>query len=121
MEITINIDGKEVPFKTNGAVAPRYMAQFKRDLLKDILTITIGKIDLEKATDEEKLMWIRDNIDFMLFYNIAWVFAKTADKTIGEPMVWLETFDTFPIIEVITPLMELLEVWLGTKKKPKMK
>lgn len=121
MEITINIDGKDVPFKTNGAVAPRYMAQFKRDLLKDILTITIGKIDLEKATDEEKLKWIRDNIDFMLFYNIAWIFAKTADKTIKSPEEWLEGFDSFPIIEIITPLMELLEVWLGTKKKPTMK
>lgn len=121
MEITINIDDKDVKFKTNGAVAPRYMAQFKRDLLKDILSITIGRIDLEKATDEEKLEWIRDNIDFMMFYNIAWIFAKTADKSIPEPMTWLEGFDSFPIVEVITPLMELLEVWLGTKKKPKIK
>ena len=117
MEITINIDGKDIPFKSNGAVAPRYMMQFQRDLLKDMLSMGIVSIDLEQATDLEKLQWMRDNIDFNVFYDIAWIFAKTANPSIPEPLKWLETFEVFPIFDIIQPIQELLAVTFSSRKK----
>lgn len=117
MEITIQIDGKDVRFKSNGAVAPRYMMQFQRDLIKDILSMGVGSANIEKMTEDEKINWVRGNIDFNMFFNIAWIYAKTADPTIPEPIKWLEGFDEFPIIELIEPLQELLIKTIGTKKK----
>lgn len=117
MEINLKIDGKDVPFKSNGAVAKRYMMQFQRDLLKDILSMGVADIDFKKSTDAEKVNWMRENIDFNMFYDIAWVFAKTANPAIPEPMTWLESFDEFPIIEIIEPLQELLVKTIGSKKK----
>lgn len=117
MEINLKIDGKDVPFKSNGAVAKRYMMQFQRDLLKDILSMGVTNIDFAKSTDEEKVNWMRENIDFNMFYDIAWVFAKSANPTIPEPITWLESFDEFPIIEIIEPLQELLVKTIGSKKK----
>lgn len=117
MEITLTIDGKEIPFKSNGAVAKRYMMQFQRDMLKDILSLGVTEKKFDDMTESEKVVWMRDNIDFNMFYDIAWVFAKTANNTISDPLSWLETFDEFPILEIIEPLQGLLEKTIGSKKK----
>lgn len=117
MEITLTIDGKEIPFKSNGAVAKRYMMQFQRDMLKDILSLGVTEKKFDDMTENEKVVWMRDNIDFNMFYDIAWVFAKTANNTIPDPLSWLETFDEFPILEIIEPLQGLLEKTIGSKKK----
>lgn len=117
MEITLTIDGKQIPFKSNGAVAKRYMMQFQRDLLKDILSMGVTKKSFDKMSEHEKVIWMRDNIDFNMFYDIAWVFAKTANNAISDPLAWLESFDEFPILEIIEPLQGLLEKTIGSKKK----
>lgn len=117
MEITLTIDGKQVPFKSNGAVTKRYMMQFQRDLLKDIMSMGIVDIDFKNTSETEQLRWMRDNIDFNMFYDIAWVFAKTANPSIPDPLSWLDTFDEFPIIDIIVPLQDLLEKTIGSKKK----
>lgn len=117
MEITLTIDNKQVSFKSNGAIAKRYMMQFQRDLLKDILNLGVMEKSFEDMTEGEKIAWMRDNIDFNMFYDIAWVFAKTANNTIPDPLAWLESFDEFPILEIIEPLQSLLEKTIGSKKK----
>jgi hypothetical protein len=117
MEIILTIDGKKVKFKSNGAVPKRYMMQFQRDLLKDIISMGVVNVDFNKSSDSEKIAWMRDNINFDMFYDIAWVFAKTADPDILEPMSWLETFDEFPILEIVEPLQELLVKTISSKKK----
>ena len=117
MEITLTIDGKEVAFKSNGGIAKRYMMQFQRDLLKDIISMGVASIDLKKSTDVEKMAWIRDNINFQMFYDIAWVFAKAANPKIPDPLTWLESFDEFPILDIVEPLQELLTTTISSKKK----
>lgn len=117
MEKFIDIDGKKVGFKTNGAVPLMYMAQFQKDMIKDILAMGVTERKNKKESKEEQIKWIRENVDFMTFFNIAWVYAKAYDKTIGPPLEWLEGFETFPIMDVIEPLQELLEKTLSTKKK----
>ncbi|WP_042470674.1 hypothetical protein [Bacillus ndiopicus] len=117
MEITLTIDGKQIPFKSNGAVAKRYMMQFQRDLLKDILGMGATDKSFEEMAEGEKVSWMRENIDFNMFYDIAWTFAKTADSTIPDPLSWLESFEEFPILDIIEPLQSLLEKTIASKKK----
>lgn len=117
MEKFIEIDGKQVGFKTNGAIPLIYMSQFKRDLIKDILSMGVTQVDLKKGNESEQIKWVRDNIDFMMFYNIAWVYAKAYDKTIKSPVEWLEEFEVFPIVDLVEPLQELLEATISVKKK----
>ena len=116
MEKIIEIDGKQVGFKTNGLVPVFYKAQFKRDLIKDLLSMGGNN---KKTEDQDQLEWLRDNVDFMVFFDIAWVFARAYDKSIPPQDEWLESFDTFPIMDVFEPLQELLEATISTKKKPK--
>ena len=113
MEKIVEIDGKQVKFKSTGAVPMRYKMQFQRDFLTDLLS-------LEKAFkgDGESLE-VEDirQLDFDVFYFVAWVFAKTADSSISEPLTWLDGFDTFPIIDILPQIEDMLTASIMTTKK----
>lgn len=114
MEKTIVIDGKHVRFKTNGAIPLRYKAQFHSDYFKDIFKMfPIAKLKGKKNVAEKDL----ELLDFGVFYNAAWVMAKTADPEIPEPITWFSTFEEFPIAEIFPELQELMIATLETSKK----
>lgn len=111
MEKTLTIDGKEVRFKSTAATPLRYKAQFGKDYFAQI--IQLNKLKNFKKNNFEAL----ENADFEVFYNIIWVLAKTADKTIPEPMEWLDEFEVFPLGEIIPQIQDLILGSLQTKKK----
>jgi hypothetical protein len=115
MEKTIEIDGKKVRFKTNGATPLRYKAQFGKDYFKEILKLA----PLQKLQGNNQNITADDmqHLDFEVFYNISWIMAKTADPTIPEPLEWLEQFDEFPMAVVIPELQDLMLSSFQTTKK----
>lgn len=113
MEKTIMIDGKNISFKSTAATPLRYKAQFRKDFFSDILKLSrLEGLNFEKI-DTEKI----EKLDFEVFYNIIWVLAKTADKSIPDPMSWLDGFDEFPLLEIIPELQDLILSSIQTKKK----
>ena len=116
MEKTIIIDGKEIRFKTNGATPLRYKAQFGQDYFKEILKMAPLE-NLSKKKKEDVTAKDLEVLDFEVFYNMAWIMAKTADSTIPEPIAWLEQFDEFPMAEVIPELQDMLLASIQTTKK----
>src|SRR3954453_21585246 len=116
MEKTITIDGKEITFKTNGATPMRYKAQFGKDYFKEILKMAPLE-KLAKKRREDIVAKDLEVLDFEVFYNIAWIMAKTANPSIPEPMEWLEQFDEFPMAEVIPELQDMLLSSIQTTKK----
>lgn len=118
MEKTIVIDGRKVKFKSTGAVAVRYKAQFNRDFFKDVLKMRpLTKVANKKAEDitDEDL----ESLDFEVFYRIIWVLAKTADNEVPDLLTWLDSFDEFPVEDVIGELYELIasSIQSGSSKK----
>ncbi|MEB9033198.1 hypothetical protein P4H43_32700, partial [Bacillus cereus] len=93
MEKTITIDGKQVRLKSTAATVKRYKAQFRRDLFADMFKLgilspsnpqegSLATIDLANA-DLSKL-------DFEVVYDLVWLYAKTANPEIAEPITWLD-------------------------------
>lgn len=116
MEKIIEIDGKKIGFKTNGATPLRYKAQFGKDYFKEIMKLA----PLEKIMNKKKNQVTVDDLDlldFEVFYNISWIMAKTYDPTIPEPLEWLERFDEYPIAEIIPELQDLMASSFQTSKK----
>lgn len=101
MEKIIKIGDREVKFKSTGSAPLRYKMQFKRDLFADIMKM--------KNMNMENL----ETLDLETFYNVAWLFAKTADSTILPPLEWLDTFEVFPIVQIVTEIQDLLTSSLG--------
>lgn len=113
MEKTIEIDGRNINFKSTAATPLRYKAQFGKDFFADIIKLSSLEGLNSKKIDLKKI----DNLDFEVFYNIIWVLAKTADKKIPEPITWLDGFEEFPLFEIIPELQDLILASMQTKKK----
>lgn len=114
MEKTIVIDGQEVRLKSTGATVLRYKAQFQRDFFTDLFKLVKGGKSNEKGTIDVDTI---ESIDFEFFYNFIWVLAKQADKSIPDVISWLDGFDTFPIIDLIPDVQDLLYKTIQSKKK----
>ena len=119
MEKTLTIDGQQVSFKSTAATPLRYKAQFGSDFLGDIIKMypMMNKFEKKKKKDEEISYEELQNINFDIFYNIVWSLAKTSDKSIPEPIEWLDRFEEFPLFDIFPELQEMLVRNLQTKKK----
>lgn len=111
MEKIINIDGKEVAFKCTGTFLLKYKAQFNTDALKDIYKI-------QNIIDKNGNF---NDIDSEIMYQLIWTLAKTADPTIKPLMEWLDSFDSFPLIEVFNEVIILIFSCIYSGVKPKKK
>ena len=102
MEKILNIDGRQVKFKSTGAFLLRYKAQFKKDAIQDIFKLANA---INKETNEITNI---EAFDLEMFYNLVWTLAKTADPTIPPPMEWLDEFSEFPLMEIIPEVTDLI-------------
>lgn len=108
MEKIINVDGKQIKLKADGAILLRYKMQFQRDCLQDMFRL--AKI---KETQDYS------QFDTDLLYRLTWILAKTGDNEIPPMMEWFSEFNNFPIFEVLPDVMDLIKNCLATKKKQK--
>jgi len=114
LEKTIEIDGQKVKFESRGSTPLRYKKQFNRDFFVDLMKMEgLIKIKNKKTPSYEDLK----SLDMEVFYNICWTLAKTADNSISEPLEWLDTFEEFPLMEILPELQELMMSSLSSKKK----
>lgn len=111
MEKTIKIDGRDVTFKSTGALPKRYKMQFQRDFFADLMSME-GAIKNKKLTADD----IR-KINFDVFYDVAWCLAKTADPKLPDPLTWLDGFETFPIVEIMPEIQDMLAATIASSKK----
>lgn len=116
MEKTIKIDNKTVKFASNGYTPIEYSKQFGRQFFADIMKIsTIGEVmgGKSKKIDVNKI----DSIDFNCLYDICWILYKSANDDALPLEQWLRSFDSFPVIEIIGELMDLLMASMQSLKK----
>lgn len=106
----INISGKSVRFKSNALFPVKYKSETGRDIFKDLKKLE-GMQNLTAENLEEF------NID--IFYDIVYVLAWFADKSIGERDEWLLSFDNFDVFEILPQVMDLLTESLAQTKKKK--
>jgi len=102
IERTIEISGKQVPFRSSATVPRLYRAKFKRDIFKDLTKLEKSYTKRTENGDELQIE------DLEIFENVAYIMAYHADpsipKTIDE---WLDQFDMFSIYQVLPQILEL--------------
>lgn len=118
MEKTLTIDGKKVTFKSTAGTLRRYRNQFGRDFFADIVKMMPLMQLYESGIDTNELDYsILKQLDFSVFENIMWALAKTADKSIPDPDEWFDSFDEFPIMEILPEIQDLITSSIQTVKK----
>ncbi|KGL45066.1 hypothetical protein EP56_05775 [Listeriaceae bacterium FSL A5-0209] len=133
MEKTVVIDEKSVTLKSTAATPLRYKAQFGKDYFAELIKLAKlfegldspkkDKKNKKKDADAKEIdpMDISFEslalLDFETLYNFIWVLAKTADKSIPEPLEWLDQFEEFPLMDIMGDVQELLMSSISTQKK----
>ena len=74
------IDGKNIRFKTNGAIPLRYKAQFGRDYFKDILKMMPAGELMKKKNAVEYDAESLEALDFEVFSILHGLLLKTAES-----------------------------------------
>jgi len=113
MEKIIEIDGRQVKFKSTGAYLLRYKQQFGRDAIQDLYKV-------EKSIEGKEIIDL-PAFDLLIFYDMVWTLAKTADPQILPPMEWLDTFGTFPLTDHLGEWMEMIRSSFSTTVESKKK
>ncbi|MDO4564843.1 MAG: hypothetical protein Q4C04_04445 [Clostridia bacterium] len=104
--MVLEIDGREVAFASNAAMPIKYRTWTGRDYYRDIAV----------ATDPTS-----PSFDIRVLYDVAWTFARIADPE-GVPdsaEAWLESFDTFDPLAVVTELAKAFAEDSKQLKKPR--
>ena len=128
MEKTVTIDGRPVRFKASGGCMYRYKAQFGREMLADavmldeFLQTAVKKQRKTKRADGKVVMQPFTEYDYTKLsleavYNILWTYAKTADESIPEPQEWLDSFTTFPVMDIYEQIKEITDVNFKVDRK----
>lgn len=112
MQKTIEVDGRQVEFKSTASTARRYRQQFNRDFLLDIQNLSndMSRGETLSASALET------------FENIAYTMAKQADDTIpNSAEEWLDSFEMFSIYEILPQILELWGISAQTLETGKKK
>lgn len=103
MTKTINVGDRAVVFKATASTITRYSSQFNRDVFADINTA-------QKEAKDGKFT----TTSLISILNLAFIMAKQADNSIPDnPEDWLDTFDVFPVEEVLPQVAELWAESMG--------
>ena len=110
---TLQFGDKSVQFSTSFAWCFIYKSQFKKDAAK-ILMPAIKKIffvnggNEAEGEDQEAVQAIMlyEELGFTGIVEIAWSMARLCDKTIPEPIQWIESFgDDFSPLDIVTEVI----------------
>lgn len=102
IERTIEISGRQVPFRSSATVPRLYRAKFKRDIFKDLNKLEKSYSKRTTKGDELQIE------DLEIFENVAYIMAFHADPSIPKTIDdWLDQFDMFSIYEVLPQILEL--------------
>lgn len=70
----------------------------------------------ENLDQEAETLELLEHLDMEVLYNLIWIFAYTADKSIPCLEDWLDSFEDFPLVDVLNVVTELLEASFSNKK-----
>ena len=126
MRDSITISGKTYELATNAYTPIAYKEQFGKDYFQDLFSMVSTQSILDKIehlNEEEKIetgdidLSILTNFDMTFFHRIFWVFAKSANPRIKPFKEFFMEMEEFPVQEVATILMNMLNQGMNTRKK----
>lgn len=97
MEKIINIGGEDITLKATAMNMVIYRSQFGKDIME-----VAGAIIKAGSTQEF------DKLDSLGIARLVWTMAKTYDKDFPPFEKWFENLESFPILDILNDIMELV-------------
>ena len=120
MKKEIKIGDKTVELNSSAGWFYDYQEQFGHDIMPDLMPLLEGLLgtlaELQESgqeialTDEivGKIIDALATAEVTTIFNIAWAMAHNADETIESPRKWVNSFENFPVDEVVPELALLI-------------
>lgn len=110
---TLQFGDKNIQFSTSFAWAFIYKSQFGKDAAKVLLPVIEkvllvgGNNELESEDQETaQAIMLFEELGFTGIVEISWSMARLCDKTIPEPIQWVESFgDDFEPLTLVTEII----------------
>lgn len=127
MKKVIKVDKKnKFEISTSWGWAYIYQEAFGHDIIPDlvplidtILDMLTGLVNGDTVDDSD----IGDKLygmEITTVTNVIWALAKNADDNIPEVREWLDSFDTFPLADIVPEIMDVLVKSMVSEKKAKL-
>lgn len=138
---TLELEGKTIEINTSSGWLYHYRNRFGHDILPDIMpliesVLAAGVSVLQESGGEITEKTIIDamnndslvdafikaaGMEFLTVYNIFWAMAYNADKQIPAPEDYFNTFEVFPLDEVVPALFNaILESSISSKNSKRL-
>ena len=121
MEKIIEFSGQKIPFRATMRTLLIYKRQTGRENLSD--AAELRKI-IRTGEDGKPLLDANGKpiidlaaLNTEALCGVAWAMAKTADNSIPPMDDWLDQFDEFPMLEILTDLFPLMSATLRIDRK----
>ena len=131
LSLTIEVDGREVRFRSTAGFPRLYMAYTGRDIFKDMARLQtryekavkaksmdgLGTEEAEAARKEAMF----EAVELSMFEDIAYLMARSGapDEVPDNADDWLDGFTTFAIMDIMPQLLGLWQRGCKTTAKPK--
>lgn len=121
MEKIIEFSGHKIPFRATMRTLLIYKRQTGREYLSD--AAELRKI-IRTGEDGKPLLDANGKpiidlgaLNTEALCGVAWAMAKTADSSIPPMDDWLDQFEEFPMLEILTDLFPLMSATLRIDRK----
>lgn len=121
MEKIIEFSGHKIPFRATMRTLLIYKRQTGREYLSD--AAELRKI-IRTGEDGKPLLDANGKpiidlaaLNTEALCGVAWAMAKTADNSIPPMDDWLDQFEEFPMLEILTDLFPLMSATLRIDRK----
>ena len=124
MRKIIMVGEQEYELGTSAYTPIAYKQQFGKDYFQDLFSMLqnqslmseLNKLNSGKKESNEVDISILSDFDMTFFNRLFWTFAKTANPHIKPYEQFFMEMESFPLQEVGSELMEMLNASMSTKK-----
>lgn len=129
MKANIKINGKKAfAVDTSMRWLRIYRDTFGHDVLPDIVPLIDAGLSFMadaingKDINTDELETQMYAMEFVMINNVIWALAKNADDKVGDPEEWEDSFDKFPLDEIMPQIVDVLATsYISTKKLKPLK
>lgn len=86
------------------------------DTILDMLTGLVNGDEVDESEFGDKLY----EMEITTVTNVIWALAKNADESVPEVRTWLDSFDVFPLADIVPEVMDVLVKSMISTKKAKL-
>lgn len=118
MRKVVMVGDKQLALESNAFTVILFKKQFNKDMFAELLKL-VQLFKGEKELNPENMSAEQvEKFDTMIFYELFWTFAYSANKDIPDFMDFYREYSELNTVGIMSDVLELIQHSMVTQKKP---